>query len=135
MELVPEPLGFPPAQVFQKARFAAGSPATAFISSDIPSEYRRLEELGAVFRGGPVHMGPITAALSEDACGSLIKLVQPAVWPRRQRRMKRNPFFMKLARPVLPVGRVNSFRSAFCFLAAYLFHFLISATICYFDFS
>lgn len=78
VELVLEPLSFPPAQVFQKALFAAGIPATAFITSDIHSEYRRLKEAGVVFRGEPVAMGPITTVLFEDTCGNLINLVQPA---------------------------------------------------------
>ncbi|MDB5048457.1 MAG: Lactoylglutathione lyase [Fibrobacteres bacterium] len=77
VELVLEPLSFPPAQVFQKALFAAGIPATAFITSDIHSEYRRLKEAGVVFRGEPVAMGPITTVLFEDTCGNLINLVQP----------------------------------------------------------
>jgi catechol 2,3-dioxygenase-like lactoylglutathione lyase family enzyme len=77
-ELVLEPLGFPPARVYQKALFEAGVPATAFISNDIATEYKRLKELGVKFRGEPVSMGPITAILFEDTCGNLINLVQPA---------------------------------------------------------
>jgi catechol 2,3-dioxygenase-like lactoylglutathione lyase family enzyme len=78
VELVLEPMGFPPAQTFQKALFSAGIPATAFLTNDIASEYRRLKSLGVVFRGEPTSMGPITAVLFEDACGNLINLVQPA---------------------------------------------------------
>ncbi|MES2104142.1 MAG: VOC family protein [Pseudomonadota bacterium] len=77
VELVLEPMGFPPAQVYQKALFDAGIPATAFISKDIHAEYQRLKDLGVVFRGEPVSMGPITAVLFEDTCGNLINLVQP----------------------------------------------------------
>ena len=36
VELVLEPMAFPPAQTFQKALFAAGIPATSFITNDIP---------------------------------------------------------------------------------------------------
>jgi len=79
VELVLEPMGFPPAQTFQKALFSAGIPATAFLTNDIASEYRRLKSLGVVFRGEPTSMGPITAVLFEDTCGNLINLVQPAV--------------------------------------------------------
>jgi hypothetical protein len=57
--------------------FAAGIPATAFITSDIDSEYQGLKELGVRFRGEPKSMGPITAVLFEDTCGDLINLVQP----------------------------------------------------------
>jgi catechol 2,3-dioxygenase-like lactoylglutathione lyase family enzyme len=78
VELVLEPMGFAPAQTYQKALFAAGIPATAFITGDIQSEYRRLKELGVVFRGEPQRMGPITAVVFEDTCGNLINLVQPA---------------------------------------------------------
>jgi len=60
------------------ALFAAGIPATAFLTNDIDSEYRRLKALGVSFRGEPKSMGPITAVLFEDNCGNLINLVQPA---------------------------------------------------------
>ena len=79
VELLLEPMGFSPAQTYQTALFTAGIPATAFITNDIQSEYRRLKSLGVTFRGEPTSMGPITAALFEDTCGNLINLVQPAV--------------------------------------------------------
>ncbi len=78
VELVLEPLGFAPAQTYQKALFGAGIPATAFLTNDIDSEYRRLRALGVSSRGEPKSMGPITAVLFEDNCGNLINLVQPA---------------------------------------------------------
>ena len=59
VELVLEPMGFPPAQTFQKALFDAGIPATAFMTNDIDAEYRRLKELGVRFRGEPKRMGPL----------------------------------------------------------------------------
>jgi len=77
VELVLEPLGFPPARVYQKALFDAGIPATALITKDIASEAARLKGRGVVFRGEPKVMGPITAVLFEDTCGNLINLVQP----------------------------------------------------------
>ncbi|MDB5349923.1 MAG: Lactoylglutathione lyase [Planctomycetota bacterium] len=77
VELVLEPMGFPPAQTYQKALFDAGIPATAFLTTDIAAEYRRLKELGVILRGEPKIMGPITAVLFEDTCGNLINLVQP----------------------------------------------------------
>jgi catechol 2,3-dioxygenase-like lactoylglutathione lyase family enzyme len=79
VELVLEPLGFPPAQVFQKALFEAGIPATAFITTNIAAEFARLKERGVRFRGEPKKMGPITAVTFEDTCGNLIHLVQPDV--------------------------------------------------------
>jgi len=78
VELVLEPMAFPPARVYQKALFDAGIPATAFISSDIAAEYQRLKALGVTFRGEPTAMGPVTVVLFEDGCGNLINLVQPA---------------------------------------------------------
>ncbi|MFZ6644603.1 VOC family protein [Undibacterium sp. TJN25] len=77
VELVLEPMGFPPALDYQKALFEAGIPATAFISKDIHAEYQRLKNVGVVFRGEPVSMGPVTVVLFEDTCGNLISLVQP----------------------------------------------------------
>jgi catechol 2,3-dioxygenase-like lactoylglutathione lyase family enzyme len=77
MELVLEPMAFPPAQTFQKALYEAGIPATAFFTKDIQAEFSRLKELGVRFRGEPKNMGPITAVMFEDTCGNLIHLVQP----------------------------------------------------------
>ncbi len=77
VELVLEPLGFPPAQTYQKALFAAGIPATAFLTNDVQAEFLRLKQRGVNFRGEPVSMGPITAVVFEDTCGNLINLVQP----------------------------------------------------------
>jgi catechol 2,3-dioxygenase-like lactoylglutathione lyase family enzyme len=79
VELLLEPTGFPPAETYQRALFAAGIPATAFLTNDIQSEYRRLKSVGVAFRGEPTAMGPIIAALFEDTCGNLINLVQPMV--------------------------------------------------------
>jgi hypothetical protein len=78
VELVLEPMAFPPARVYQKALFDAGIPATAFISKDIAAEYQRLKVLGVKFRGEPTSMGPVTVVCFEDTCGNLINLVQPA---------------------------------------------------------
>ena len=77
IELVLEPMGFPPARAYQKALFDAGVPLTGFITNDIQNEYKRLRDLGVKFRGEPKNMGLITAVLFEDTCGNLINLVQP----------------------------------------------------------
>jgi catechol 2,3-dioxygenase-like lactoylglutathione lyase family enzyme len=66
LDFVLEPTGFPPAETYQKALFAASIPATAFLTKDIALEHRRLQELGVSFRGEPKSMGPITAVLFED---------------------------------------------------------------------
>jgi len=78
VELVLEPMAFPPARVYQKALFDAGIPATAFMTKDIRAEHARLVAKGVRFRSEPKRMGPITAVLFEDTCGNLINLVQPA---------------------------------------------------------
>ncbi len=77
VELALEPMGFEPARVFQKALYEANIPATAFITTDIEAEARRLRERGVAVRGEPVDMGPIKAVMFEDGCGNLIHLVQP----------------------------------------------------------
>jgi predicted enzyme related to lactoylglutathione lyase len=77
VELVLEPMAFPPARVYQKALFDAGIPATAFTTKDIAAEFDRLRKLGVKFRTEPTEAGPITGAQFEDTCGNLIYLVQP----------------------------------------------------------
>ena len=79
VELVLEPLAFPPAREYQKALYDAGVPATAFVTSDIHGEVERLTAAGVEFRGEPVDMGSVTGVTFEDTCGNLIHLVQPAV--------------------------------------------------------
>lgn len=78
VELVLEPMAFPPARAYQKALFDAGIPACAFISRNIAQEFARLKGLGIIFRGEPENMGPITAVMFEDTCGNLVHLVEPA---------------------------------------------------------
>src|SRR4030066_248632 len=70
VELVLEPMGFPPARDYQKALYNAGIPLTAFLSNDIQAEYKRLEARGVVFRSEPQAMGAITSVLFEDTCGN-----------------------------------------------------------------
>lgn len=77
VELLLEPMAFPPARTYQTALFEAGIPATAFMTADIAAEFERLTERGVRFRGEPVSMGPISAVMFEDGCGNLINLVQP----------------------------------------------------------
>lgn len=77
VELVLEPLGFPPAKTYQQALFAAGIPATAFISEDVRAEYETLRARGVRFRGEPTKVKGAVVAVFEDTCGNLISLVQP----------------------------------------------------------
>lgn len=76
VELVLEPISFPPAKAYQQALFEAGIPATAFLTHDIAREYKRLSDAGVPFRGAPREAGPVTMAVFEDGCGNLINLVQ-----------------------------------------------------------
>ena len=78
VELVLEPMGFPPARAYQKALFDAGIPAIAFTTTDMEAEYQRLKARGVRFRGEPANVGPIITVLFEDTCGNLINLVQRA---------------------------------------------------------
>ncbi len=78
IELVLEPIAFPPSKEYQKALFDAGIPLTALISTDIQAEYALLKARGVNFRSAPQSMGSFTSVLFEDTCGNLINLVQPA---------------------------------------------------------
>jgi predicted enzyme related to lactoylglutathione lyase len=78
VELVLEPMGFPPARDYQRALYNAGIPITAFISKDIHKEYQQLKARGVKFRSEPQTMGATTSVLFEDTCGNLVNLVQPA---------------------------------------------------------
>jgi predicted enzyme related to lactoylglutathione lyase len=77
VELVLEPMGFPPARDYQKALYDAGIPLTAFLSNDIQKEYKQLKKRGVIFRSEPQTLGAITSVLFEDTRGNLINLVQP----------------------------------------------------------
>jgi catechol 2,3-dioxygenase-like lactoylglutathione lyase family enzyme len=79
VELVLEPIGFPPAQAYQQALFEAGIPAIALITKDLQADYQRLLGLGVVFRTPPKNEGLIITGVFEDTCGNLINLVQPSV--------------------------------------------------------
>ena len=77
MELVLEPMAFPPAQVYQKALRDAGVPLTAFTVDDLSKEYTRLKALGVAFKSAPQDIGPVIVAMFDDTCGNFIQLAQP----------------------------------------------------------
>ena len=77
VEIVLEPMAFPPAKVFQKALYDAGVPLTAFTVDDIQEEYARLKQLGVVFKSEPKDIGPVTLTMFDDTCGNFIQLAQP----------------------------------------------------------
>ncbi len=76
VELLLEPLGFPPAKTYQAALYEAGIPANAFAVSDIRGEYERLVGRGVEFKGEPTQAGPVTLAVLDDTCGNWIQLYQ-----------------------------------------------------------
>jgi catechol 2,3-dioxygenase-like lactoylglutathione lyase family enzyme len=76
IELLLEPMGFPPAWTYQRALFEASIPAALFAVDDIQKEYERMKKLGVVFRSEPTKMGPVTVAVFEDTCGNLIQIAQ-----------------------------------------------------------
>jgi len=76
VELVLEPMAFPPAAVYQKALFEAGIPATAFHVDNVDEEYQRLIKQGVVFSIQPTPMGAVKLAVFDDTCGNNIQLVQ-----------------------------------------------------------
>jgi catechol 2,3-dioxygenase-like lactoylglutathione lyase family enzyme len=76
VELLLEPMAFPPARTFQKALLEAGIPATSFAVDDIEKEHERLEKLGVIFKTKPTKMGPVTIATFEDTCGNLMQIAQ-----------------------------------------------------------
>jgi predicted enzyme related to lactoylglutathione lyase len=76
VELLLEPMGFPPAKVYQKAVFDAGIPLAVFFVDDIQKEFERLEKLGVKFNTKPTKMGPVTLAVFEDTCGNNLQIVQ-----------------------------------------------------------
>lgn len=75
-ELLLEPMGFPPALVFQKALYEAGIPLAAFKVEDVGADYQRLKEVGVVFSMPPTQMGPTTIAVLDDTCGNNIQIFQ-----------------------------------------------------------
>ncbi len=76
VELLLEPMAFPPAVTFQKALFEAGIPLTAFHVNDIQKEFERLSGLDVEFSMFPTQMGPVKIAVFNDTCGNNIQIVQ-----------------------------------------------------------
>lgn len=76
VELVLEPMAFPPARVYQKALYEAGIPYTAFHVDDIEAEYNRLKNAGVRFSMSPTQMGVAMLAVFDDTCGNNIQIFQ-----------------------------------------------------------
>ncbi len=75
-ELLLEPLGFPPAKIYQQALFEAGIPYTSFAVDDVHAEHQRLTGLGVQFSMPPTRMGAVTLAVFADDCGNNIQIAQ-----------------------------------------------------------
>jgi predicted enzyme related to lactoylglutathione lyase len=76
VELLLEPMEFPPAKIFQRALYEAGIPLTSFGVDDIQKEYDRLTKLKVVFKSKPTVMGSVTVAVFDDTFGNLIQIAQ-----------------------------------------------------------
>ena len=76
VELVLEPLGFPPSVTFQKELFLAGIPWTAFYVDNVEAEYNRLTEAGVSFSMAPTMMGTTKLAVFDDTCGNNSQIFQ-----------------------------------------------------------
>jgi predicted enzyme related to lactoylglutathione lyase len=76
VELVLEPVAFPPAKTFQNALFDAGIPLTAFNVDDVEKEYQRLLNLGVSFSMKPAAMGAVKIAVFNDTCGNNIQIFE-----------------------------------------------------------
>ena len=76
VQLLLEPMAFPPAREYQKALRDAGIPAASFGVADVEHEYERMTALGVRFPSKPVQAGPVKVAVLDDTCGNLIQLHQ-----------------------------------------------------------
>ena len=74
VELSLEPNENPAAQVYQRALFEAGIPATSFAVDDVEAEHARLVSLGLGFRVPPTNAGETVIAVFDDTCGNLIQI-------------------------------------------------------------
>lgn len=76
VELLLEPMAFPPAKVYQKQLFEAGIPLTTFHVDNLEDEYQRLLSLGVSFSMKPTVMGISKMAVFNDTCGNNIQIFQ-----------------------------------------------------------
>jgi predicted enzyme related to lactoylglutathione lyase len=76
IELLLEPISFPPSAEYQQTLYDAGIPWTSFAVDDIQKEYERMNKLGVTFKTKSTKMGPVTIAIFDDTCGNLIQIAQ-----------------------------------------------------------
>lgn len=77
VQLVLEPVAFPPAATYQAALYEAGIPWTSFLVEDVEAECARLAGLGVRIVSPPQDAGWGPTAVFDDTCGNLIMLHQP----------------------------------------------------------
>lgn len=83
-ELLLEPDGHSAVKLYKAALVKDGIPATSFAVDDVHAEFNRLRELGVHFTQEPLEMGPVTTAVLDDTCGSLIHIVHSEQGPGRE---------------------------------------------------
>lgn len=76
VELLLEPLEFPPAKEYYRSLYEADIPVAQFESDDLAAETARMKECGVVFRGEPQEYSGVKYVTFEDTCGNLICLTQ-----------------------------------------------------------
>ncbi|HEY0686227.1 MAG TPA: VOC family protein [Steroidobacter sp.] len=76
LELVLEPNSHPAASAYQAALLKDGIPCTAFESTDIHAEVKRLKDRGVTFTIEPRPAGEVIIAVFSDTCGNLIQIYQ-----------------------------------------------------------
>jgi len=76
VQIVLEPMGFPPAKVYQQSLYEAGIPLTAFNVVNVDETYDELRQKGVVFSMGPTVMGTAKLAVFDDTCGNNIQIYE-----------------------------------------------------------
>lgn len=77
VQLALEPNENPASKAFQKALFEQGIPLTAFHSTDVEADYKRLVDKGVAFTSPPAPAGQVKQAVFSDTVGNLIMIYQP----------------------------------------------------------
>lgn len=74
--LLLEPNDNPIAGNYQKKLYETGIPCIVFSVDDIDQEYKRLSELGVVFKEKPALTDYGILAVFDDTCGNYVRLIQ-----------------------------------------------------------
>ncbi|GAB2614956.1 hypothetical protein GCM10009696_20790 [Kocuria himachalensis] len=76
MPLLLELSGRPGSHPFKKARVSYGIAFNSFEVEGVHSGYERLDALGVRFLQGPTAMSPVTTAVLDHTCGTVIWVAQ-----------------------------------------------------------